>query len=679
VQFSVLDKINNKPLQFIDIKAYDMSDTTLVNPGNGYTDGMALIFLEIGKKYMLELTACTLVKRSDKFLFEQEEDDSYEKLWVEVDLTGITDDNYKGKVELPPAYFEKKGSRPIELKEVSVTASRIIFYHKGDTLIYRADAFVLPEGSMLDALFEQLPGVELRGNGEIYCRGRRVDNLLLNGKDLFNGKKELMLENLGAYTVKDIATYEKSGYASELMERKIKDDVQYVMDVRLKKEYHTGFMMNMEGGYGTHNRYIGKLFGMWYGDFASVSTYANLNNLSDSNKPGREDGAWSNSQTGNGVISRKNAGITYSAGNRKNTWELKGDVDFAHTDNDLQETISNQTFMSPADMFNYRWQTRRQKNIHVSTSHKFRTKQIPRTSLFVNPKFEYNKSDDHLSQLSASFNRDMSEEISREFVSNIYEGNTSEILKSLINRSMLDELTKGHYTSGGLNVRADTKLKENWMMSLLVDGDYRQTHSDRFRKHDVRYGVDDTKSPTRDYQYFKLYPDRTFNVTPQIWLDRYLPDFYRSDIMLMYKYTHHDKESTSDLYRLDRLESAPEFGLLPSMLQYRHTFDPGSSYSTHTKDDSHKINVKFQNSSTIRSSRNYSFLLGLDAGIILTDRSYNYILGDEPSNILRRNVLFDYNVNFNFNYSSSYELFYISLSGTPTKAHMGHRTKRSTG
>ena len=59
--------------------------------------------------------------------------------------------------------------------------------------MYNADAFQLAEGSMLDALIEQLPGVTLDDNGVIKVNGRTVESLILNGKDFFNGNKELML------------------------------------------------------------------------------------------------------------------------------------------------------------------------------------------------------------------------------------------------------------------------------------------------------------------------------------------------------------------------------------------------------------------------------------------------------------------------------------------------------
>ena len=88
------------------------------------------------------------------------------------------------------------------LGEATVTATKIKFYTKDDTLVYNADAFNLAEGSMLDALVEQLPGVELKRDGRILLNGKQVESVLLNGKDFFKGDNTVLLDNLPAYTVK---------------------------------------------------------------------------------------------------------------------------------------------------------------------------------------------------------------------------------------------------------------------------------------------------------------------------------------------------------------------------------------------------------------------------------------------------------------------------------------------
>ena len=102
---------------------------------------------------------------------------------------------------IPTVFLERA---PKELDELTVTATKIKFYNRGDTIVYNADAFELAEGSMLDALIAQLPGVELKEGGQILVNGEQVESLLLNGREFFDKNNELMLENISAYTVKNV-------------------------------------------------------------------------------------------------------------------------------------------------------------------------------------------------------------------------------------------------------------------------------------------------------------------------------------------------------------------------------------------------------------------------------------------------------------------------------------------
>lgn len=165
------------------------------------------------------------------------------------------------KIELPLIQLSPAAR---QLADVTVTSSRIKFFHRGDTVVFNADAFMVANGSMLDALVAQLPGVELKADGQIFYNGRYIESLLLDGKHFFNGNNQLMLENIGAYAVKDIKIYDKAGDASDFAGRLLGNDKQLVMDVKLKKEYSTGLIVNTEAGGGTHDRYLGRLFGMWF-------------------------------------------------------------------------------------------------------------------------------------------------------------------------------------------------------------------------------------------------------------------------------------------------------------------------------------------------------------------------------------------------------------------------------
>ena len=173
--------------------------------------------------------------------------------------------------------YDKDGG---SLEEVVVKATKVKMVYKGDTIIFNADAFNIPEGSMLDGLIKQLPGVELKDNGEIYVNGKKVENLTLNGADFFKGKNKMMLENLPYYTVKNVQVFDKRTPKSQFLGRDV-EEKEYTMDVQLKKEYSVGGTVNMEAGYGTDKRYKARGFGLRYTDRSRVVLFGGMNNLNE--------------------------------------------------------------------------------------------------------------------------------------------------------------------------------------------------------------------------------------------------------------------------------------------------------------------------------------------------------------------------------------------------------------
>ncbi len=238
--------------------------------------------------------------------------------------------------ELPPVYMKRETKM---LQEVVVTSSKVQFYYKGDTLVFNADAFELAEGSMLDALVRQLPGVELKEGGRIYHNGKYVDALLLNGKDFFRGDHTIMLDNLPAYTVKDIQIYDKWGDQSEFLGQHVMGDNRYVMDVKLKKEYRIGTLANVEAGLGTNSRHsapngqvprifagvpaLARLFALRFSDHSRLAAYATANNMNGDGKPG-EAGSWDPQRLqGGGQLTQQQAGIDYNVEDRNSKWKAK--------------------------------------------------------------------------------------------------------------------------------------------------------------------------------------------------------------------------------------------------------------------------------------------------------------------------------------------------------------------
>lgn len=148
----------------------------------------------------------------------------------------------------------KRRNKPIstmdrELGEVVVKASKVRFAYHGDTLVYNANAFNVPEGSMLDGLLKQMDGVEVDNDGNITVNGRHVDYLTLNGSDFFKGKNLVMLKNLPYYTVQKVEFFNKSSERSKVVGFDF-DKRDFVGNVQLKREYSIGYMGNVEIGGG---------------------------------------------------------------------------------------------------------------------------------------------------------------------------------------------------------------------------------------------------------------------------------------------------------------------------------------------------------------------------------------------------------------------------------------------
>lgn len=200
----------------------------------------------------------------------------YEDGWGKVTVPA----KYKvEKLSIPTIYI-RKSVREQELGEAVVRATRIKVKMRGDTLVYDATAFNMPEGSMLSNLIEQLPGTRMNENGEIFINGRKIDELTLNSRTLFGGNKSVLLENLPYFTVKELKVFERHSLQS-VLSGDFNAEKEYVMDVNLKDEYSLGGVANSDIAGGTHDRYLAKAFGFLLTKTLCVGGYANINNIND--------------------------------------------------------------------------------------------------------------------------------------------------------------------------------------------------------------------------------------------------------------------------------------------------------------------------------------------------------------------------------------------------------------
>ncbi len=305
------------------IQDVEMSDEMMLN---GKESAVALVKLSTSGQYWMRFTK-----------------EGYDTLYYS--LTARIHPRSVSWQIMPAARIHRQWKpREYQLGEAVVRATKIKMVMRGDTIVYNADAFQLARGSMLDALVERLPGVELRDGGVITVNGRPVESLLLNGRDFFKGEPGVALDNLPAYMVDKVKVYERT----TAFDRQMNPTAArrpLVMDVNLKKEFSVGWLANAEAAYGSRDRYLGRLFALGFTPKTHTAVFANLNNTNDTRRPGRR-GDWTPAATPTGLQAAKNVGAEFSYEDPKTNNKWTTNVNWLHTDLDRFTRTSQENFLA---------------------------------------------------------------------------------------------------------------------------------------------------------------------------------------------------------------------------------------------------------------------------------------------------------------------------------------------
>ena len=480
--------------------------------------------------------------------------EGYNDTYLNYPLRHIARNSY---FELPRILMKKKQDeiwREDDLEGVTVTGTRVKIAYRGDTIVYNAAAFNLPEGSMLDGLIRQMPGAELKDNGDIYINGKKVDYLTLNGKDFFKGQNKVMLDNLPYFTVRDIKVYNKSTKQSELVGRDV-EKKDYVMDVSLKREYSRGYMGNIETGIGTDDRYMARLFGLYYSDHSRLSVFGNTNNINENRKPG-SDGEWRPSEMPQGLRATKQTGISLNTEDEDKNWEEEMDATFSWNDADNWSRTATERFASDGHIFGGAESWSRQKDFNLNISNGLYVKK-PFT-MYTRGFLNYSNGDRHTSSQDSTWRQD------------------------IINRTINNGLNKYRTLSISGNVYLFHKFDWGDNVTLSLSGNYgKQKPSENFSLSNTYFAQSSTND-LRDYYNDTQQNGYQYNANLSYSLQ--LLNNWHLEPYVSYQQTWNNNHNQQ--YRLDWLEDAAkdshEIGWLPSSRdQLAKAFDyDNSSHET---------------------------------------------------------------------------------------------------
>lgn len=454
-----------------------------------------------------------------------------------------------------------------DLPEVSVKATKIKMVMRGDTIVYNADAFNLAEGSMLDALVSRLPGVRLTREGEIFVNGKKIESLLVNGRDFFRGSPQVALQNLPAYTVSKIKVYDEAGAASRIMQRDM-GDKRYVMDVNLKKEYAKTYMGNVEAGYGTENRYMAKAFGMKMSDKEWVMGSVNINNLSNNQRaelnPYSGDVSWQSQDALEGQMTNREAIFAYNHFFSRQHW-FGGAITLNHSNHDNESRTNTQTYLPEGDSFQQQQSHSTSKStlLEGSLYHNYEKSGFFNSGRF-GLKYTRNKNLSHSHQTTSD---------------------STSVLNVMLAEGSSDSknIVADGSVGGFARIIAD-------MLRWSFSANYDRFSADRFSLNDIQYTNGQTPRDFRNtyhdsgHQMWNVKGDASYNIC---W-----PGL---TISPKYEYNYKYNKTSNMLYRLDKLAGRDStiWDMLPSAREALiDVLDKPNSYDFHEYQNHHRFKLK---------------------------------------------------------------------------------------
>lgn len=459
-------------------------------------------------------------------------------------------DNTTDTVHVGVVFLENE-DQVIAAATVTATMARV--QQVGDTTQFNADAYRVPEGSTLEALIDQLPGVEVSDNGTITVNGKTVKNILVKGKDFFKGDTSVAMKNLPTNIVSKVKVYDKK---SDYTEQTGIDDgeEETVLDLDLKRELNQSWILNADVAYGTHERYNGRLFATRFTDLSRVTAFASANNVGDRGFGGpRGFGGQS------GLTAVKTGGIDFSWENglKKNTagrLELGGNVRYSHTANDLVSRTSSETFLNGRGSSSF-GNSRNRSDSHstsVNANMRFQWNPDSMTNISLRPSFTHSDSHNSSDRLSATFNADPYEISGMESPLDSVMKHNADILSTTINSNLRQTLGSSNSNQVGTNLNITRRLGTNGRnLNFRGSINYNKSRSSSFSISDIHYFTDGIETSSSFLNQYTFTPSMNWNYSLRLGYVEPLGNNWFAEARYEYSYRYQD--SNRSLYALNNL------------------------------------------------------------------------------------------------------------------------------
>ena len=549
----------------------------------------------------------------------------------------------------------------IELQGVEVTVHAAKVAVQGDSLVYNAAAYRVPEGSTLEALVKQLPGAKVDKDGTIKINGKTVSKILVDGKEFFLNDKEVAMKNIPTEMIDKLKTYDRKSDLSRVTG--IDDgEEETVLDLTVKKGMKNGWYGNVNLGAGTQHRYAERFNVNRFKDDFQATLLGSANNVADMGFGGG-GGRWG---WGNqGLSSSKEIGGNFATAKPK--LETGGSVRYRYDGSDMENTSSTEYFNAARAKYTEDYSKNMTSNNRLTGNFRIEWKPDTMTNIIFRPDFTYSRNSGRSNSMSASYSANPNDTILNRLADIMVNSNANRNMNYSTNTTLKGELQ--------VNRKLNNRGRN---LTLRVVGNFTDGSSKQLSGANITYNNMGTNQ--QNNRYYET-PAKNFGLLGQLTYSEPIADRTYLQLSYTYDYSYSRNDRRAFIYDSDAYQTLSQSmeqnryditAVLRFMEDMHYVLNGSDSIANRLSQFSEyrnynqTINLSFR-----RVREKYNFSIGLDLLPQRTTLNYKY-MGKEYPEITRNvfNVAPRVNLRWNFDKQTNLHVRYNGRTRQPSMTNL---------
>ena len=551
--------------------------------------------------------------------------------------------------------------KSLELEGVVVKSHAVKVKVQGDSLVYNAAAYHVPEGSTLEALVKQLPGAKVDKDGTIKINGKEVSKILVDGKEFFLNDKEVAMKNIPTDMIDKLKTYERKSDRSRVTG--IDDgEEETVLDLTVKKGMKNGWFGNVNLGAGTKHRYAERLNVNRFKDDFQATLIGNANNVADMGFGGG-GGRWG--WGSEGLRNSKEIGANFATAKPK--LETGGSVRYRYDGSDNENASTTEYFNASLARFAQDYSKNLTSNHRLTSNFRIEWKPDTMTNIIFRPDFTYQRNRGRGNSMSASYSANPTYTILNRLADIMVNSNANHNMSYSTNTTLKGELQ--------VNRKLNSRGRN---LTLRVVGNYGDGRSEQLSAANITYhnmGTDQQNN-----RYYET-PSKNFGLLGQLTYSEPIADRTYLQLSYTYDYSYSRNDRRAFIYDIDAYQTLAESmeanrydidAVLRFMDDMHYVLNSADSIANRLSQFSEYRNYNQTINLSFRRVRdNYNFSVGLDLLPQRTTLNYKY-MGKEYPEVTRKvfNIAPRVNLRWNFDKHTNLHFRYNGRTRQPSMTNL---------